>query len=444
MDNHGYSMKFDAKRTFLIGVVFLSICILNGAHDNATNKILTYQFGMKETWSGLIMAIDNILALFMLPIFGKLSDGCTSRLGKRKPFVLAGTIAGCVFLMLFPLALKGTNPTLFIVFICLQLVAMATYRSAGVSLVSDITIKPFRSKANAIINVMGVVGGLVSLLLFTFLYKDPDPTKLASGVVSRSVPIILYYALHIALTIIAILVYVFKIDEKKMSDEKERIEEKFNLNEDIIEEGTKIKLDKSQMTSFVLILLAIFFWTFGMNAVTTKYAVYATKEWGMQDGSAGITMIIAQVSAFAAFIPVGNVATKIGRRKTIMFGLLVALVAFAIGIFVKVSWAMYIVFVLAGIANASVVVNTLPMVVEFSNSKTIGQFTGIYYVATQSAAALTPLLVGIFMDNIGFQVLFPYGAIFCILAFVPLIFVKHGDAKPAPKGSALELLDIDD
>lgn len=440
--------ELNYARTLLLGVVFLSISLLNGAHDNMTSKILDNQFHMDYFWRGFIMAIDNMLAMFMLPLFGRFSDACDSKWGKRKPFVFWGTIAACLFLLLFPVALKLNNKAFFVVVICFFLISLATYRSAGVALVADVTIKPLRSKANAIINLMGAVAFIMGSLFTMFLYKDVIP-----GTVDRAVPIWIAYALYVIFTLVCLFIYMVFIPEKKWTEEREKIEETLHL-EDVEEvDGVKVKLDKAHFTSLLLVLSSIVLWTFGYNAVSTNYSVYASEVLGITDGGFAGPTLIAGIAAFASYIPIGWMATKYGRRKTIIFGLFVAAVGFFAAIFVRAGWAMYIIFIMVGIAQATVTVNTLPMVVEFANKNTIGQFTGYYYIATQSAQALSPLVIGAIMSAIvkstGSEyranlVLFPYGALFVVFAIVPLIFTKYGDAKAIPKGSALEMLDIDD
>lgn len=441
--------ELNYARTLLLGVVFLSISLLNGAHDNMTSKILDNQFHMDYFWRGFIMAIDNMLAMFMLPMFGRFSDACESRWGKRKPFVFWGTIAACLFLMLFPVALKVNNEAFFIVVVCLFLISLATYRSAGVALVADVTIKPLRSKANAIINLMGAVAFILGTLFTMFFYKDVIP-----GTTDRSVPIWIAYALYTGITLVCLFIYMVFIPEKKWTAERERIEDELNLDDEAEQvDGVKVKLDKEHFKSLILVLASIVLWTFGYNAITTNYSVYASEVLGTTDGGFAGPTLIAGIAAFAAYIPIGWMATKFGRRKTIIFGLIVAAIGFGAAIFLRSGWAMYVVFVMVGIAQASITVNTLPMVVEFANKNTIGQFTGYYYIATQTAQALSPLAIGAIMSAIikatgsNYQAnltLFPYGTLFVVLAIIPLIFTKYGDAKVIAKGSALEMLDIDD
>lgn len=453
-------MKLNNKRVLLLGVVFLSISILNGAHDSITNKILEEQFNVPAIWSGLIMAIDNILALFMLPVFGRLSDACTSPWGKRKPFVFFGTLSACLFLLLFPIAINTNNLTMFIIVICLFLVALGTYRSAGVALVSDVTIKPLRSKANALINLMGAVAFILGQLFTLFLFKDATRDAngniiIEAGRVLRAIPIQYYYIGIVVIALLCLVVYLLKINERKLTKEREDLENELKLEDDVVVDGVKIKIDKAHAISLILILLTIAFWTFGYNGVTTFYGVYASEILGIKDGGFAGPTLIAGIAGFASYIPIGIISSKIGRRKTILGGLVIAFIAFGFAIFARVGWLMYVLFALVGVAQASIIVNTLPMVVEFANRNTVGQFTGYYYIATQTASALSPLLIGAIrmITGVGTGIgiggpggllsLFPYATIFMVLAFIPLLFAKYGDSKPIPKESKLEMLDND-
>lgn len=435
-------MKLKTGRTFLIGIVFFSISLLNNVHDNTTSIILFQQFGLSQTVRGFIMTIDNILALFMLPLFGRLSDKCKSPLGKRKPYVIVGTLGACVFLMLFPLALQLNSLALLVSFICLYLIMMATYRSAAVSIMSDVTIKPLRSKANAIINIMGAIAFVIGSGLTMFLFKDPN----AAG--ERSISLVWMYLAYVVIAAIAIVIYVFCVDEKKYTAEREELENKLLVDEgDIIaEDGVNIKLTKDQRLSFMLIFASICLWTFGYNAATTNSGQYVKYILGIEDGGFVGPTLVAGIFGIAAYIPTGIIASKIGRRKTILIGFAVALVCFVLACFVKTNFSIIALFALIGVAQAMIIVNTLPMVVEFSNKNTIGQFTGYYYISTQSASALSPLLVGVIMDatadgiggTMGLKMLFPYSALFVLLSMIPMLFVKHGDSIPTQTGTKLE------
>ena len=163
-------MKLNNRRTILVGLAFLSICTFWQMYDSVMTLILTDTFKLNETLAGAIMAADNVLALFLLPFFGALSDKTSTRIGRRMPFIVGGTALAAVLMNLIPLlddryaANPGTGTlVLFIIVLGLLLVSMGTYRSPAVALMPDVTPKPLRSRANAIINLMGAVGGILYL-----------------------------------------------------------------------------------------------------------------------------------------------------------------------------------------------------------------------------------------------------------------------------------------
>ncbi len=428
-------------RTLLIGIVFFGISVINTVHDMTTMVILGQEFpDLSSTFKGFVMAIDNILALFMLPLFGKLSDNCTSKWGKRKPFVLVGTLVACGALLLFPIALNIPSLPMFMTFICMFLIGLGIYRSAGVSIVSDVTIKPLRSKANALINLMGAIAYLLGQQIVGILFKDP-----VNGV--RPIPLSYLYIAYVVVALIALVVYIMFVKEVKLSKEREEQEKELGIDTEEVVEKTKVILTADKKKSLILILASICLWTFGYNVLTTYYPEYAKTILATADGSFTLATTVAAGAGLIGYIPIGILASKIGRRKTIMLGFTLSLVATISAMFVANFYVMMGLFVFIGVGQAMVVVNTLPMVVEFSNKNTIGQFTGFYYIATQLASALTPLIGGIIFDvcasagiagTNGLKALFPYATVFILLAFIPILFTKFGDSKPIPPKSKLE------
>ncbi len=424
--------KLNYWKIILVGVVFFGISVLNTMHDMTTMVILDQEFPhLSNTFKGFIMAIDNIFALFMLPLFGSMSDRCKSKWGKRKPFVFFGTLAACVVLMMFPVALGIPSLPLFITFICFFLIALGAYRSAGVSIVSDVTIKPLRSKANALINMMGAIAYVIGQLIVKVMFKDP-----VNGV--RPIPLTYMYATYAAVAIIALIVYMIFVKEVKLTRERELLEDELKLEDDVIINDNKVVLSKDQRFSLILLLSSICLWTFGYNVITTYYPQYAKNILASVDGNFTIATTIAAVAGLVSYIPTGILSGKIGRRKTILLGYVIALTATISAIFVKNDVLMICIFVLIGVSQAMIVVNTLPMVVEYSNRNTIGQFTGFYYIATQLASTLTPLIGGIVFDvcksmgvagTDGLLALFPYASVFIFVSVIPMLFVKFGDSK---------------
>ena len=519
-------MKLNYKRTILVGFAFFLISAFWQAYDATIPVILTNKFGMSQTWSGVIMALDNILAVFMLPLFGAISDKCTSKRGKRTPFITIGTIVAAVAILglavidnvqlnniaavkefdsvatleaiydtqadaklqtpegdVFVLAdtfdketflqitsavadpatgKQVTNPDytnyvvparqayaaqqtaadpqaliLFIVVLLVVLVAMATFRSPAVAVMPDVTVKPLRSKANAIINLMGTAGGILVLVLGIVFATSAVRNQLMNYYV--------YYGVIAAIMLTALGIFLATVREPAWSRQMREDSVRLGIEEEETPADTDRKLSKSEKKSLLFILASIALWYFGYNAVTSKYAVYAGNILNMDYNT---TLLVAQGAAIVAYLPAGIVASRIGRKKTIMAGVIMLTGAFGAASFMRAGspvLVMNILFALAGIGWATINVNSFPMVVEMCSGADIGKYTGFYYTASMSAQIVTPMLSGFFMDmdGVGMTVLFPYAAIFAGLAFVTMAFVRHGDSKPEAK-EGLEALDIDD
>ena len=439
-------MKLNTKRTVLVGFAFLSICAFWQMYDNLVPKILTETFGIGESISGVIMASDNVLALFLLPLFGGLSDKCNSSLGRRRPFILFGTLAAVALMMALPLltdsfhaAPEAWKLICFIIALGLLLIAMGTYRSPAVALMPDVTPKPLRSKANAIINLMGALGGIIYLIITTFLYKT------TSDVYVSYIPL---FAIVGGIMLVALAIVMFCVNEPKLVAEQKKYEDEHpedNLVQ-VTESGEALPADVRKSLGFLLASIAL--WFIGYNGVTTWFSVYAAESWNMTLGQANTCLTIATAGAIVTYIPSGNVASRVGRRKTIRFGtLLLAGSFFAAFLYTMVSNAfsplLYVLFILVGVAWAFINVNSLPMVVEMCKGSEVGKFTGLYYTFSMTAQIMTPIVAGWLLENVDYKALFPYAAIFVFGSFLTMGFVKHGDNKVAAK-KGLEAFDVED
>lgn len=573
-------MKLNYKRTLLVGFAFFLICAFWQAYDAIVPLMLTNKFGLSQGASGIIMSLDNILALFMLPLFGALSDKSRSRFGKRTPFILIGTICAIVCFVsltfvdqaqlnkvktdkqalwnyantmtvenkendsvidasaetsivlrdyaarlfyntdydsltadkqaelvqkyanlgydsvytydketktyavydskadvpdglrskntyvalvssaenLFAHNVTATSPwtlVLFIVLLLMTLISMAVFRSPAVALMPDVTVKPLRSKANAIINLMGTAGGILVLLLGMVFGTGK--------VQNQMMPYTWYVAAVCGIMAVALAVFILtvrepawnaemletqaKLDEYNPEERDETVVEvadQENLNEvaDVPQsKPASNKLSKDKLTSLILILASVALWFIGYNAITSKYSVYAVNELNKDYNT---TLLIAQAAAVVAYIPVGMIASKLGRKRTILIGVALLTAAFFGAIFVTASsptWLLIVLFALAGIAWATINVNSFPMVVELAKGSTIGKYTGYYYTASMAAQIVTPILSGYLMQAFGtMRILFPYGTIFVALSFVTMLFVKHGDSKPDKPKDKMEML----
>jgi len=514
-------MKLNYKRTILVGFAFFLISMFWTAYEGIIPLILTNKFGMSQTWSGVIMAADNILAVFLLPIFGALSDKCRSRHGRRTPFIFIGTLLAALLLqglsfadnmqlkhisdiaaiddpaaleviydaqkdatLLTPegekfvlselydkdefAAIKSTDeievdgetfspytnyvtparqacaaertsakPVILVGFIAILLgvlLSMAIFRSPAVALMPDVTIKPLRSKGNAIINLMGTAGGILSLLLGIIFATS----KVKNSMMSYTG----YFSVVSGIMLIALGVFILTVREPLWVKQMQEDSVRYGIEEQEESIEKKRRLTSSEARSLIFILLSVALWYFGYNAVTSKYSVYATN---ILQKDFNTTMLLAQGAAIVTYIPSGLIASKIGRKKTIMIGVVMLASAFGVAAFLRAgspAWLMNALFILAGMAWATINVNSFPMVVEMCSGGDVGKYTGYYYTASMAAQTATPMLSGLLMDKMGMTVLFPYATIFVALAFVTMFCVKHGDAKVVAK-SGLEALDVD-
>lgn len=508
-------MKLNYKRTIFVGFAFFLICTFWQAYDTIIPKILTDKFGMSQAASGIVMALDNILALFLLPLFGAVSDRCTSKRGRRTPFIIVGTLVACVaFVCLsfadnmqrnnieavvtiddpaglavlydneydaelltpegehFVLSEQFTreeflgitaqieqdgalvtnldytdyvvparhayawqrtqaNPTPLIVFmgiLLIALLAMATFRSPAVALMPDVTIKPLRSKANAVINLMGTAGGIIILGLGMVFATGSIENSLMSYTV--------FFSVVAGIMLVALIVFLARVNEPLFVQQMQQESKKYHIDEDddAPSDGQKRRLSPGERTSLLLILASVVFWFFGYNAVTSKYSVYASKVLNLDYNS---TLMLANVAAIVAYLPVGFIASKIGRKKTILGGVVMLCAAFSVASFLRENspaLLMNCMFALAGVGWATINVNSFPMVVELSRGGDVGKYTGFYYTASMAAQTVTPYFSGLLMDRLGMTTLFPYAAVFVALAFVTMLFVRHGDSRPAAAG----------
>ena len=437
-------MKLNYRRTFLIGLAFLSICAFWQMYDNIIPLILQNTFGIGETITGAIMAADNVLALFLLPVFGAISDRVDTKFGKRMPLIAGGTVLAVIFLMILPAADRSENLILFVVTLFALLVSMGLYRSPAVALMPDLTPNKLRSKGNAVINLMGAVGGVYTLIMIKLLVgkgERPDYTPLFVSVA--------------ALMVIAVGILVITIQEKKVKTkvdaEVKAYEEKAGVvveTEDTVEkeeEEPKAAMPKEVKRSMIFLLASIFLWFTAYNAVSTAFSRYTKVVWKLEAGGFADCLMVATVAAILRYIPIGNISSKIGRKKTIMGGVVLMSVCYFAAIFAGAYHPLInVAFAVIGVGWAAINVNSYPMIVEMSKGCDIGKFTGTYYTFSMTAQIFTPVLSGFLLENVSYRTLFPYAFIFSVLAFCTMTQVQHGDARPDKKKSVLENFDVDD
>ena len=444
-------MKLNNKRTILVGLAFLSICAFWQMYDSIVPLILTNTFHLNETLSGAIMAADNVLALFLLPIFGGISDRTNTRIGKRMPFILFGTGCAIILMNVLPLLDNGyaASPSgfelvSFVIVLGLLLIAMGTYRSPAVALMPDVTPKPLRSKGNAIINLMGAVGGIIYLGVAAVMY----PNSKVQGLEHVNYqPLFMVVS---AIMFLSIALLFLTIKEPKLSAENQALEKQhpeWDLAQDDGSGHEVLPAPVKRSLGFLLASIAL--WFIGYNGVTTWFTTYVSVVMGQGLGGASTCLLIATGGAIVSYIPIGALASKIGRRKTIMGGIILLAACFALGYVLTTAYSsinavMFVVFALVGLAWAAINVNSLPMVVEMCKGSDIGKFTGYYYTASMSAQIVTPMLAGTLMRHIDYRVLFPYAAFFVAMSFVTMVFVRHGDVKAQGKRGLEAFEDMDD
>ena len=444
-------LKLNNKRTILVGLAFLSICSFWQMYDSVVPLILRETFGMDESLTGIIMATDNILALFLLPFFGGLSDRTRTKLGRRTPYIIAGTAGAVILMNLLPVLDNSYSReaapyklVTFVIVLGLLLISMGTYRSPAVALMPDVTAKPLRSKANAIINLMGAVGGILYLGVAALLYPT---AKVAALEHVNYQPLFIIVA---AIMIVAVVVLLITIREPALAAENQQLEKQhpeWNLAEDNGQGRETLPTPVKRSLGFLLASIAL--WFIGYNGVTTWFTTYVSQVMGEGLGGASTCLLVATAGAIVSYIPIGIVASKIGRKKTIHAGIILLASCFLAGFFLttlfsSINAIMFVAFALVGLAWAAINVNSLPMVVEMCRGSDVGKFTGYYYTASMLAQVITPVLAGSLMKSVSYQILFPYAAFFVILSFITMCFVRHGDSKAEAKKGLDAFEDMED
>ena len=412
-------MQLNYRRTIFVGLAFFSILAFWQMYDNIIPLILKNTFGLGDTISGFIMSLDNILALFMLPLFGALSD----RAGRRMPFIVGGTIGAVALCVLLPLFDRPGSLLIFMVVLGLLLIAMGTYRSPAVALMPDLTPKPLRSKANAIINLMGALGGVYTILAIKLLVKEP-----ATGL-PNYMPLFLAVAGIMALSV-AILRLTIRETGIQPQDEDA-------AGQPAATAAGQAALPPPVRRSLYLILCSVALWYMGYNAVTTAFTKYAQTVWGHGVSQASTCLLIATAGAVVSYIPIGLLASRIGRKKTVLMGVAILALCFAAGALVASDFspALYGIFALVGFSWAAINVNSYPMVVEISRLGSVGKYTGYYYTFSMAAQIVTPILSGALLEHVGYFTLFPYAALCVALSFLTMFFTRHGDNRPQRQGN---------
>ncbi|MBO4693007.1 MAG: MFS transporter [Clostridia bacterium] len=428
-------MKLNYKQTVLIGFAFMSILAFWQFYDQVIPYILENRFGLNTFITNAVMSIDNVLALFMLPLFGMLSDRTNTRLGKRTPYILFGTIAAAVLMFVLSLFERKLMFTGFMITLIALLVVMSTYRSPAVAYMPDVTEKPLRSKANAVINLIGYIGGIFATIVMMFLLKS-EKTADGTSVYSSNQSFTTVFVIIADFMLISVLIMTFFVNENAISHVAgESVGEESKNNE--------YKLTRGEKTSFALILVSVFLWFCAYNAVTTAFSRYCQKIWGVSVGKSSGYLLLGTLAAIVAFLPLGFLSSRLGRKKTVLIGIAIMTVCFAVAGFIRRETPlMYIIFAFVGIGWAAINVNSYPMAVEIGSGGNIGKYTGLYYTFSMAAQIATPLLSGLIITRTdwGYATLFPYAVVFSAGSLITMSLVRHGDCKPEIKTAVMENL----
>ena len=454
-------LKLNIKRTFIIGFAFFGILMLWQVYNTYCplflTKIFEEQYGKTDLDCqyivGVLMALDNLFALFMLPLFGSLSDKTNSKFGKRMPYILIGTVASAiVFPLIVVMYIKGSLVGV-IIMMCLTLIFMQMYRNPAVALMPDITPKPLRSKANAIINVVGYVGAILAgAIAMIFPFKSYESSWMLL------IPFIICCVAMIA----TIAVLFIKVKENKiaveMQDDMKRGEELSELEEKVVENGP---ISKKNLISLIIMVAAVFLWFASFNSVETFWSTYGERFLNIKNYS--LFTIVLTVASLISFVPAALVSEKIGRKWTIVIGLGIIVIGMMLITFVKpgiplpqeivngeviiynkTPFMLYICFALCGIGWAFVNCCSYPMFVELAGGNNVGKFTGLYYAASMLAQSLTPVVAGlVILKAQKWEVLFVYATIVMAAALIVFMFVNNVKTKNVKIKKGLEAFDQD-
>lgn len=469
-------LKLNAKRTMIIGFAFFGILLLWQVYDSWCPKFLEQLFMEalhKENNEevqylvGIMMALDNLAALILMPIFGRLSDKTRTKLGKRMPYILIGTFVCAVAFPFIPVFFHfhmiGGVIAMMAIVVCFAMM----YRNPAVALMPDLTPKPLRSKANGIINIMGYLGGAfasvagIVFVLTTYLGADNSGWKNStSSVWIIEAPFLIASVLMVISAIVLALTVRENELEAKLAEEIAEGERQAAVV-DSVEHDDEKPMSEANLVMLLLILAAEFFWFMSDNGIGTFMLNYSTNFLGAKSSSNLIMVIIGGVGSVVGFSIGGFIAQKFGRKWTVVAGLSITVVSLIAWVifqntmplgamdkegFRAFPWYLYLVWGLKGFGMSLVHLNSFPMVVELCSKKKVGQFTGYYYASSMAAQTVTPTLLGLLLLNEGINWSFLpiYAIIATSISLVIFIFVKNVKTKKTEIKTGLEAIGDDD
>lgn len=409
------------RRTLLVTLPFAGALAFWQAYDGIIPLILRDTFHLGDTLAGAVMALDNVCALFLLPFFGSISDRCHSRLGRRTPFILVGSLLAALLIPLLAVADQMRSLPFFFTVLCLVLVVLSSYRSPCVALMPDVTPRPIRAKADAFNSLMAAASGVVILISISLAVPDVEHPNY--------MPVFLIIS---AIIILCTVLFAVFFREKKAVEKMHTESLAMGISEadmDASDEGGKEKeTDAVVRRSLLGILLCVFFYFMASNAVTSAFSKYASQVWGAGGGSFANFQLVATMVTLISYMPMANISCRIGRKLTTYIGIgLMCFGGFCIFMTPGYSPLIYVFVSISGVGMGTVATTIYPMIMEVASEKTTGRYTGYYYTASMSAQIITPILSGAVMEFIGYRYLYLYAIVCALLATLPLAMVQKGN-----------------
>lgn len=434
--------------------------------DLLAHGLITEADYLQIQWKvGIIMALDNIAALFIMPLFGALSDKTRTKLGKRMPYIIVGSIVTACVLPLVPLffskAMAGSDAALvgFIVgmvaTMCVIIIFMMSYRSPAVALMPDLTPKPLRSRANGIINIVGYVGGAVGSVAAIVI----PVTKYIDGSNKSLWMLEIPFIVCSVFLLVSLLLLIIKVKENELHAKlDEEIKAGDAMGESAEQVTTADKLSKNNIRNLVLILIAEVFWFMSLNAVETFQTNYAMFWLDTSSAGGAIMTVISGAASVVGFILAGHLADRIGRKWTIFSGICLVCVCYVIYSLIpkadvnatdpftaSLPWLFFVLLPMIGFGSSLIHICSFPLVTDYCTSDKLGKFTSLYYTASMLAQSLTPIFIGFIFIKTTWRALPIYSSILMACAGCVFFFVKaphKNDTGSNAKG--LEALGADD
>ena len=433
-------MRLNYRRTLVIGFAFFGLQVLFGVYnayvpillqsgrpDFAQAQPIVGGYGLNATWTGFIMTLDNLAAIVILPVIGALSDVTRSRWGKRKPYILLGAPLTAVAFAAIPFAL-GQPLWVFMLVVMAMILAADLFRTPAIALMPDLTPSPLRSQANGIINLMGGLGATLAFLVGGALAD-----------VNISYPFLFGAAMLFAATLLVLFFVPVPPDQQLVPDAVPaqdsrlsgvraamRAQEGGNILDDL----GAVARDRDASTR--RLLLAIFSWFLAYSALTVFFTSFAVVTLGLSRGQAALLLAFFSLTIVVCALPAGLLGARVGRRRAIVIGLAVFAVALGIVGMLSNLLLIRVFLVVAGAGWSLVVVNSLPMVLDSAPADRVGAYTGMYYIGSQTAEVVGPLLVGSLLDLGGrnYRLVSGFSVVVVIVALVFMRGVRRGEARP--------------